>query len=144
MRIVATLVLLFCLFSFLENNKASEYDDVFDAAKNTKGVVLLYFTDESCSWCHKFKPILKNPEVQKIINKYFFVEIDITDSPELSDFYKINTIPAYMLVDGNKKIIIRGMGYKDKTGFINWLRSYNNTKKEDTNVRQRIKSATSK
>ena len=140
MRVIATLVLLFCLFSFLENNKASEYD----AAKNTKGVVLLYFTDESCSWCHKFKPILKNPEVQKIINKYFFVEIDITDSPELSDFYKINTIPAYMLVDGNKKIIIRGMGYKDKTGFINWLRSYNNTKKEDTNVRKRIKSATSK
>ena len=46
-----------------------------------------------------------------------------------------------MLVDGNKKIIIRGMGYKDKTNFINWLQTY---KKEDTNVRQRIKSATSK
>ena len=141
MRVVATLVLLFCLFSFLENNKASEYDDVFDAAKNTKGVVLLYFTDESCSWCYKLKPIFKNPEVQKIINKYFFVEIDITDNPELYNFYKITTIPAYMLVDGNKKIIIRGMGYKDKTNFINWLQTY---KKEDTNVRQRIKSATSK
>ena len=141
MRVVATLVLLFCLFSFLENNKASEYDDVFEAAKNTKGIVLLYFTDESCSWCYKLKPIFKNPEVQKIINKYFFVEIDITDNPELYNFYKITTIPAYMLVDGNKKIIIRGMGYKDKTNFINWLQTY---KKEDTNVRQRIKSATSK
>lgn len=141
MRVIATLVLLFCLFSFLENNKASEYDDVFDAAKNTKGIVLLYFTDESCSWCYKLKPIFKNPEVQKIINKYFFVEIDITDNPELYNFYKITTIPAYMLVDGNKKIIIRGMGYKDKTNFINWLQTY---KKEDTNVRQRIKSATSK
>ena len=141
MRVIATLLLLFCLFSFLENNKASEYDDVFDAAKNTKGIVLLYFTDESCSWCYKLKPIFKNPEVQKIISKYFFVEIDITDNPELYNFYKITTIPAYMLVDGNKKIIIRGMGYKDKTNFINWLQTY---KKEDTNVRQRIKSATSK
>ena len=141
MRVIAILVLLFCLFSFLENNKASEYDDVFDTAKNTKGVVLLYFTDESCSWCYKLKPIFKNPEVQKIISKYFFVEIDITDNPELYNFYKITTIPAYMLVDGNKKIIIRGMGYKDKTNFINWLQTY---KKEDTNVRKRIKSATSK
>jgi thioredoxin-related protein len=141
MRVIATLVLLFCLFSFLENNKASEYDDVFDAAKNTKGIVLLYFTDESCSWCYKLKPIFKNPEVQKIISKYLFLEIDITDNPELYNFYKITTIPAYMLVDGNKKIIIRGMGYKDKTNFINWLQTY---KKEDTNVRQRIKSATSK
>ena len=141
MRVVATLVLLFCLFSFLENNKASEYDDVFEAAKNTKGIVLLSFTDESCSWCYKLKPIFKNPEVQKIINKYFFLEIDITDNPALYNFYKITTIPAYMLVDGNKKIIIRGMGYKDKTNFINWLQTY---KKEDTNVRKRIKSATSK
>jgi thiol-disulfide isomerase/thioredoxin len=92
------------------------------SAANTPGDPVLL--DFSATWCNPCRQMV--PEVEKLVERGYPVKkIDVDQSPELSERYKVKGIPAFIVVDAKGKELARTAGFMPATQLAAF---YNQTK----------------
>src|SRR4051812_40361792 len=116
-KVLASFMLLVSLASALADEWGTDYAKAVDQAKTENKPILLDFTGSDwCGWCMKMKKeALDKPEFKEYAkNNLVLMEVDFPhkktqpkelkkQNQELSQKYKINGYPCFILVDGNGK-----------------------------------------
>ena len=73
-------------------------------------------------WCGPCKAMI--PIVEDVLNKNSsleFEDIDVEDNINLTDSYKIKSVPTFVIVDNDDTEIARVSGSMSQIKFENWL-----------------------
>jgi hypothetical protein len=92
-----------------------------DDAKRQDKQVFLLFTAPGCKWCESFSRFHADPDVSRIIDKYFaLLKIDILETPGGEQMYLENGMvrgaPAFTLLDSSG-MFLASSGDADNIGF---------------------------
>lgn len=88
------------------------------AAEELDKNILVVFETDWCDICRKFK----HDSISDIdFNEYVLCFLDIDRDKEFIKEYEIKSLPCYIILDKQGKVIKRGSGYKPKKTFMNWL-----------------------
>lgn len=119
MKYLLLLVLFFfsstCFSADLTYNEA-----IALAGKNNKKV-LLYFGADWCGYCKKMNILFEDKEVNKKINEFVFLKLDVDNDTYLKKKFSVKSIPDCIIIDQNENILKRNKGHLNKINFIDWL-----------------------
>lgn len=120
-------LLIFCLLLAGCSNTVSDtitsYQDAVNTAKAKNKDMLLIFSASWCPPCQRMKKTtLKNDRVKSAMSNYVVYKIDVDIEDVLSDRYKVRSIPRYLIVNPDEKVIKNAGGYKSPDDFIRWLK----------------------
>ena len=102
-------------------NKAQQ--SILERAKRENKDVVLFFHSDWCGWCKKMeKETLNDVEVKKKLSNYLFYRVDVDKYKKLIKEYRVGSVPAYILISKEGKIIRRGTGYLTPEEFLRFLR----------------------
>ncbi len=103
------------------------------AAKKEKKSVMVIFHASWCGWCHKLDDFLADPEMGKIMKKYFVIQhLDVMESPDKKNLEneggdkvmeafggKNAGLPYTVMTDASGKMLINSYenGDKDNIGY---------------------------
>ncbi len=101
------------------------YADALALSKESGKPVFLYFGAEWCLPCRQMKATtLQDQAVRKRLNDFVVWMVDVDSNRELAVKYKVSSIPAYMIVDSNEKVLTTAGGFRDTPSFLKWLGSW--------------------
>jgi len=89
------------------------YEKALDKAKSDKKIVMIDFTADWCSWCHKLdKETFSEEKVMKVLKqKTIAIKVDADKNPKLVQKYKVNGFPTTIFIDGEGKEVGRVVGF---------------------------------
>jgi len=113
MKRVFPVLFLFLSQALLSQERIEDvYRDVFLRAGKEHKSVIFIFSHENCGWCRVFDRYHELPEVKKILEKNYLIEIiDITDSEsnkKLWEQYKYIGVPAWIIYRSDQELISDG------------------------------------
>jgi len=101
---------------------AQNYKEAIEKSVELNKPVLVFFSADWCSWCHKMKnQIFPKESVKKLLKNYILVFVDVDDDPEIFNDHDYEYIPAYSIIDAKEKILKKGSGFKNEKIFGSWL-----------------------
>jgi thiol:disulfide interchange protein len=101
---------------------AQNYQEAIEKSAELNKPVLVFFSADWCSWCHKMKSqIFPKESVKKLLKNYILVFVDVDDDPEIFNNHDYEYIPAYSIIDAKEKILKKGSGFKNEKIFGSWL-----------------------
>ena len=111
---LATILLISCLISM---------STIFAFSQEPKcKKVLLIFSADWCTFCHKAKEDMSNHKIlSEIIKNYEIVDIDFDVDKDIVEGYNIKTIPAFVVFDEGKEVG-RKVGYRNPNDLIKFLK----------------------
>ena len=125
--LIAALVGVFVVGSVWSREQIPWQTDVRQSgidAKNLGKSRLLYFTASWCGPCQQMKRTTwASKEVAAALKDYIPVKVDADEYTAMGSQYKINLIPAFVLVDNSGKAIKQASGYMSASEFIDWLKA---------------------
>lgn len=85
----------------------------------------LIYIDAYTSWCGPCKLMKKNTFTDKSVGRFFnehfintAIDMEKGEGPELAKKYGVMAYPTHLVIDGNGKIMHRGLGYMDAEDFM--------------------------
>jgi thioredoxin 1 len=141
------IILIFCLlastcFLFYKKNKEAksqkpsntvylnqdkkvfdDYEEAIEYSKENNKKILVFFTAEWCGWCKEMKEkTIKDSEVENaIFQDKVICYIDMDKNIQLKNKFKINKIPAYLILNEKQEILEKSFGFKTKKEFLEWI-----------------------
>ncbi len=101
-----------------------DLEAAMETAKNANKNILIQFTGAGCIYCYKMeKEVLTRGDVEKSINTYIPVRIDINRQEALANRYGVYAIPAFFLLDANGTVLSSADGYLPPESFKRFLTS---------------------
>ena len=101
---------------------AQNYQEAIKKSAELNKPVLVFFSADWCSWCHKMKnQVFPKESVKKLLKNYILVFVDVDDDPKIFNDHDYEYIPAYSIIDAKEKILKKGSGFKNEKTFENWL-----------------------
>lgn len=123
--------LLFAMLFVLiaQQTYATQWMTSFEEAKKmsiaTNKLILIDFWATWCGPCKRMESdTWSKPEVQKLLNNYIPLKIDIDVFRKVSNKYSANRIPYILIVDASGEVVFNETGYKDKNQMIKVLDRY--------------------
>jgi thiol:disulfide interchange protein len=99
------------------------YENALSQAKEEDKHVLLIFTADWCSFCEEMKKTtLQDEAVKKAMEKYVVYTVDTDKERPLAVKYDVSTIPAYVIINNEEKVLKKDKGYKGSKNFERWLK----------------------
>jgi thioredoxin 1 len=92
-----------------------------DVLNETK-TVLVDFWAEWCGPCKMVAPILDQMSVE-FADKIEIVKVNVDENPELSEFYRVSSIPTMMVFQGGEPVKTM-IGAKPKPALVKELEEY--------------------
>lgn len=87
-------------------------ESVADVQLWSNGIpVVVDFSAEWCPPCRKLKPIFTQLK-EEYAGKVDFVTVNVDSMPQLSEEYKISSIPALVYLDADGKELFRSVGFR--------------------------------
>src|SRR5437868_2705174 len=100
----------------------TDFDAALAESRTTHKPVLAYFTADWCGPCQTLKhTIWADRDVEASLHAFHAVKIDIDDNPKLRQQYGIETLPQFLILDGDGRVRKRTIGALDTAGFLNFL-----------------------
>lgn len=125
---------------FFQETFGDFHEELVLAREQQKQVVLLFFEQEDCPFCHRMKTTIFNqPEVQDYFRKHFRIfSVDIEGDLEITDFegrqvtqkdfafrqYNVRATPVFAFFDLDGKLIARHTGPTSSAQEFLWLGEY--------------------
>lgn len=81
----------------LEITNQKDYDRIINENK----FVFIDFYTQWCGPCKKISPYIE--ELSEIFDNIKFIKIDVEEMPELSNFFKIEAMPTFILLKNKKE-----------------------------------------
>jgi thioredoxin-related protein len=104
-KAIVNIFLFTCLASFICVNSF---------AQEAKSNILLIFTADWCKYCNMAKTdMYSNPETQTLLRNYEIIETDFDVDKDMVKGYNIKSIPVFIILDEDKKIVSRQNGYRN-------------------------------
>ena len=81
---------------------------------------VLKFGATWCGPCRKLSEDLYKRPLN--LSNVTFESIDIDDNDEMTEFYRIMSVPVTIIVDSNNNEVSRLVGYSGYQNYINWIK----------------------
>jgi uncharacterized protein YyaL (SSP411 family) len=124
------MVIMIALFSiniaFADSIHWQSYsNNVFETAKKSKKLVLLFGKAEWCHWCQLMRSSsYTSSTIIDIVNKYYVpVFVDIDRDSRIADSYGISAVPTTIILNGDRKVIDSTTGYLTTDALARMLRN---------------------
>lgn len=127
MKRKSVLIVLLSLLTFSSANAnwMTSYEDAQKLAIATNKLIVIDFWATWCRPCLKMDTDTWNkPEVQKMLNNFVPLKIDIDSNRSLAQKYSANRIPYVVIIDPNGEIVYEESGYKDQIQMLKVLKKY--------------------
>lgn len=99
-----------------------DFDAAMAKAKKTGRPVVVAFHDKYCAPCHLMeRTVLGKPAVQKALEDFVPVRIDLEDHPEIGRRYQIQATPTYLVLtpDGTPvNVLVGAQSVEDFVSFL--------------------------
>ena len=113
--------------------KPKTYAEVVAAAREQGKDVFLFFESDWCHWCKKMEvDTLAKPQTKKALSQYLVYHVNTEKEQDVAARYRVQSVPAYFVINGQEQVLKSGAGYKGEAAFILWL----NSKVGDMRVRR--------
>lgn len=102
--------------------QSNQYQNTLKKADLENKKIMLYFTSDWCVFCKKMESITLSDEVvKKNLKNYIIFKINVDKEPNLVRQYRVRTIPSYIIINKDEKILNSGTGYRDPQRFLDWF-----------------------
>ena len=124
-----TFLLFFSILLSTETASATGWlRDLEQAKKLALSTDKLILVDFWASWCGPCKRMdqesWSDPEIQKIMQNYVPLQIDIDSKRREAMRYNVRSIPYIFIIDGNGEVIYQSLGYMNKDKVAQVLKKY--------------------
>lgn len=101
-----------CLYAS-DTLNSLDYENALQKGKDAQRPLLLFFTSPWCYQCTEMKrKVFKNKDIISILNdRFYLVEVDISQSKKLKEDFRIYFTPTSLFLDTHGKPIIDVKGY---------------------------------
>ena len=84
---------------------------------------LLYFSATWCAPCEQLsRTTWANKDVARALEDYVAIKLDFDKSPDVALNFKIDFLPAYVVVSHDSKVLFSASGYMSPEQFLAWLK----------------------
>lgn len=123
-----TLILIFILLVSTQgsaSNWMTSYENAQKLAIATNKLIVVDFWATWCGPCKKMdREAWQDPQIERLLENYIPLKIDIDRSRQLADLYGIKSIPYVFILDGNGEVVFKSLGYMDKKEVQQVLEKY--------------------
>ena len=125
-RVAVLLGAFFIAINLVWAQKKAEANPVkkaCDGLKDSKKLVLAWFTADWCGWCTKMeKDVLGKDEVKKLMSeKFVLVKVDEADYPKLIQEKDVHGFPVFIVYKANEEEVSRQEGACSQEVFQKFL-----------------------
>jgi thioredoxin-related protein len=101
-----------------------DYETALQKGKDAQRPLLIFFTTPWCYQCTEMKrKVFQDEDIISILNERFFlVEVDISQNIKLKEDFQIHFTPTSLFLDSHGKPIIDEKGYIPTNRFLKLLR----------------------
>ena len=101
----------------------NSYSEAIIRAELTGKKVFIYFGATWCGPCRQMhNDVFTHPKVKIELDKYIQFYVDIDKDTATANLYKVSSVPAYYILNIEKKLIERtGVGRRSSSEFLQWL-----------------------
>lgn len=117
--------ILFSTNSVSAENWLTDLEQAKMVALSTDKLVLVDFWATWCGPCKKMDmESWSDPEVQKLMESYVPVKVDIDAKARDALKYNVRSIPYVFIIDGNGQVVYKSLGYMNKNKVLEVLKKY--------------------
>jgi thiol:disulfide interchange protein len=101
------------------------FDEALERARTEKKLVFVDFSAAWCSWCTKMdEDVFPDARVKAALLEYVPIQLDTDNAGgrAVAERYRVNGLPAYLLVNGNGELVAQFDGYMPVDVFLARLR----------------------
>ncbi len=100
-------------------------DDLHEAMQQATASdrnVLVVFQLPGCPPCRRMeRSVLPDPKVTRALASLVPVQLDLSQTPQLSERYQVWGTPTYLLLDPQGRLLARDSGYRSVDEFVSFL-----------------------
>lgn len=103
---------------------ADNYEDAISLSSETDCNIFIYFGADWCKYCVLMKKdTFENKEVKKyLLKNYIVLNLNADKNKELKEKFNIRSLPGYIIINKNEKVVKKSSGYKSSEEFLNWIK----------------------
>lgn len=100
------------------------YQEAVAVAALQRKQMFLYFGASWCRPCREMKSrTLVDPQVKNKLTEYVVYFVDADQDKSTTNKYGVRSLPTYMVVTADERVVKQASGYQNPKAFLDWLTS---------------------